>query len=215
MFEYSLLGGIVEGKAFMKFGDSPCLAGNETYDVNSRVNLVHGTSPSVEIIRSTESSTASAHYTELMIQRHEMIILKMDPNVPVYEWCNLRVNGQLIENVFIAANYYSYGSGLKRFVHRQPNNQIRFVSNGSDYDLDDRKLYKKWTALHAPNVDLTLVTELVITQGDQAPDTAWIPIEGTDFKQTFTFRMHTWHTYDAGEAIRIEGSDRWHYIRNP
>ncbi|MBB3839721.1 hypothetical protein FHS57_003730 [Runella defluvii] len=214
-FEYSLLGGIVEGKAFMKFGDSPCLAGNETYDLNSRVNLVQGTSPSAEIIRSEETSTASAHYTELMIQRHEMIILKMDPAVPVYEWCNLRVNGQVIENVFIAANYYSYGSGLKRFVHQQPNNQIRFVSNNADYDMDSRKLYKKWTALHNPNVDLTLVAELVITEGNQAPDTAWIPIEGTDFKQTFTFRTRTWNSFNDWEATKIKGSDRWHYIRNP
>ncbi len=214
-FEYSLLGGIVEGKAYMKFGDSPCLAGNETYDLNSRVNLVQGTSPSAEIIRSEETSTASAHYTELMIQRHEMIILKMDPAVPVYEWCNLRVNGQVIENVLIAANYYSYGSGLKRFVHQQPNDQIRFVSNNADYDMDSRKLYKKWTALHNPNVDLTLVAELVITDGEQAEDTAWKPIEGTDFKQTFTFRTRTWNSFNDWEATKIKGSDRWHYIRNP
>jgi len=214
-FEYSLLGGIVEGKAFMKFGDSPCLDGKETYDVNSRVNLVKDLSPHTTIYSSSENSTASAHYTELMIQRHEMIILKMDPAVPVYEWCNLRVDGQGIENVFIAANYYSYGSGLKRFVHQQSSTQIRFVSNNPDYDMDDRKLYKKWTALHNPNVDLTLVAELVITEGNQAPNTDWIPIEGTDFKQTFTFRTRTWNSFNDWEATKIKGSDRWHYIRNP
>ncbi|GAB3954025.1 hypothetical protein GCM10028805_38760 [Spirosoma harenae] len=223
-FEYSLLGGIIEGKAFMKFGDSPCLNGNRTYDVNSRVNLVKGTSPSATIHRSDTSSEADANFTKesnYSIERTEMIILKMDPEVPVYEWCNLRVDGgPTLENVFIAANYYSYGSGLRRFRSKQPNNQIRFISNEERTDIDTRKgAYKKWTYLHKPNVDLTLVAELVITDGSQEASSDWIPIEGTDFKQRFTFRTRTWDSYDMGRVDNYKddnsSSQVWFYVRNP
>lgn len=219
-FEYTLLGGIIEGKAFMKFGDSPCLNGNITYDVSSRVNLVKSLSPATIINRDPNSSVASAQFTKYMIQRHEMIILKMDPEVPVYERCNLRIDGgTALENVFIAANYYSFGSGLRRFRAQQPNNQIRFVSNAENTDIDDRKAYKKMTSLHNPDVDLTLVAELVITDGSQQESSDWIPIEGTDFKQRFTFTTHVWNSYNVDDATSFKNDNEayrvWFYIRNP
>ncbi|MBN8824297.1 MULTISPECIES: hypothetical protein [unclassified Spirosoma] len=219
MFEYTLMGGIVEGRAFMTFGDSPCLSPT-VFELNSRVNLVKETSPQAAIFRSDATSDASATYNDYMIQRHEMIVLYTDPQIPVYQFCNLKIDGgQVIENVMIAGNYYSIGSPLKRYVHYQPNDRIRFVANTAEYDLDDRKatIYTKRTTLHQPNANLILVVELVITNGDQAPNSDWLPIQGTDFRQRFTFRTRVWDSFYADQAQRVQDGTAtyyWYYIRN-
>ena len=216
-FEYSILGGIIDGKAFMTFGDSPCLAGNKTYEISSDVNLVKETSPLATIQRN--GSDAGANATE-RIYRNELIVLHIDPQVAVYEYCNIVLDGgDPIENVMVAANYTGYGK-LQRFINVQPNDQIRFVSTNGTTDIDDRKLYKKWSRLFNANDGLHLYIELVITDGTQSPDGGhpWVSVVA-DFKQKFNFyvSVNQYYTLDLAQKLpkfAISGAE-WYYIRNP
>lgn len=218
MYEYSLLGGIVEGRGFATFGDSPCLSSDlRTYAVNSRVNLVRATVPYTIPIRSATSSEAHSEYSGT-VRRHEAIILVTDPQIAMYEACNVELDGgQRLENVFIAINYYTEtsGKGLARLTSQQQRSATFFVSNGPEVDIDSRKMYKKMSTLHDANARLTLGAYLVITDGSQQENSsAWKPIEGSDFQQEYRFTFRTNDNVDPNVAANLKKDNRWYYI-NP
>ncbi|WP_080056403.1 hypothetical protein [Spirosoma aerolatum] len=218
MYEYSLLGGIVEGRGFATFGDSPCLSSNlRTYAVNSRVNLVKATVPYTEPIRSETSSEAHSEYSGT-VRRHEAIILVTDPQIAMYEACNVELDGgQTLENVFIAINYYAEtsGTGLARLPSQQQRFATFFVSNGPEVDIDPRKMYRKMSTLHDANARITLGAILVITDGSQQENSsAWKPIEGSDFQQEYRFTFRTNDNVDPNVAANLKKDNRWYYI-NP
>lgn len=223
-FEYEILGGMIEGHAFMTYGNSPCLS-PITYAVDSKVNLVKATTPRTTIIK--EEPNARSEYREFMIQRHEMIVLHTDPQISLYEYCNITLDGQApIENVMIAVNYYSTGSDLRRYRYKQPKNQVRFIANNGYTDIytDTKKSTHKYTSLHKGDVELLLHAELVITDGSKMPNSsAWAPLDGTDFKQIFEFRTHVWDRYNEKDALPFFDDDGssvgphkylWLYVRN-
>ncbi|MFN8347844.1 MAG: hypothetical protein U0X91_22765 [Spirosomataceae bacterium] len=219
IFEYSILGGIVEGKAFFKVGSAPCLDPRQ-YNLSSNVNLVTDVSPHANI--QSANSSGSANFTEGEVYLNEMIILKINPEIAVYERCNIVVDGRdTLVNVAVVANYsLSPINNIQRWKEKRKERQddeIRFVGLDKAYNKVKRRGPNStlwWGAnLHVPNQQNTLKVTLLIT------DDANIQFgDGTrkwdklgDFEQNFEFRFRT------GVSLKTEHVQKNHdyYIRNP
>lgn len=215
VFEYSILGGIVEGKAFFKVGSAPCLDPRQ-YNLSSNVNLVTDVSPKANI----ESNTAN--FTDGEVYLNEMIILKINPEIAVYERCNIVVDGRdTLVNVAVVANYsISPFNNIQRWKEKRKERQddeIRFVGLDKAYNKVKRRGPKSalwWGAnLHVPNQNNILKVKLLITDdaniqfGDG--DRKWDKLG--DFEQNFEFRFRT------GAFLKTEHVQKNHdyYIRNP
>lgn len=225
MFEYSLLGGIVEGKAFGKFGAPFCLEPKQ-FDLNSKVNLVDALSPEVPIIKNNPDATASFDYgTGLAL--NEMIILKLNPTIAVYEKCNIVLDEKdTLLNVAIVANYelfrksgntYARFDNIQRWKEKRKDrkdDEIRFVGKAFE-KVKKRKPNSTlwWKAnIHAPNSEYRLNVTLIITDDNniQSGDgnRNWEKIG--DFEQHFTFWFKTTNHIEQSHVTK----DHDYYIRN-
>lgn len=219
VFEYSILGGIVEGKAFFKVGSAPCLD-PRIYNLSSNVNLVTDTSPKTNIISS--NSFGRAEFTEGEVFLNEMIILKIHPEIAVYERCNIVLDGRdTLVNVAIVANYsISPISNIQRWKDKRSerrDDEIRFVGLDKTFNKVVKRSPKSvlwWKAnLHVPGQNNLLKVKLLITDdaniqfGDG--DRNWDKLGG--FEQNFEFRFRTRASFKT-EHIK---KDHDYYIRNP
>lgn len=219
IFEYSILGGIVEGKAFFKVGSAPCLDPRQ-YNLSSNVNLVTDVSPKAPI--QSANSFASANFSDRPVYLNEMLILKIHPEIAVYERCNIVVDGRdTLVNVAIVANYsISPYNNIQRWKEKRKDRQddeIRFVGLDKTYDKVKRRGPNStlwWKAnLHVPGQNNLLKVTLFITDdaniqfGDG--DRTWEKLG--DFEQKFEFRFRT------GNSFKTDHVDKNHdyYIRNP
>ena len=225
MFEYSLLGGIVEGKAFGKFGAPFCMEPKQ-FDLNSKVNLVDALSPEVPIIKNDPDASASFYYgTGLAL--NEMIILKLNPTIAVYEKCNIVLDGkEELQNVAIVANYelyrknggsYQFFDNIMRWKEKRKNRQddeIRFV--GKAFEKVKKRTPKGtlwWKAnIHAPGSEYRLDVTLIITDDNNIQfgegNRNWEKIG--DFEQHFTFSFKTTNRFEQDHVTK----DHDYYTRN-
>jgi hypothetical protein len=223
MFEYSLLGGIVEGRAFGKFGAPFCLEPKQ-FDLNTNLNLVESLSPDSPIFKIEPNAEATFNGE---VALNEMIILKLNPAIAVYEKCNIVIDGKdTLTNVAIVANYalykktdgtYKAFDNVMRWKEKRKNRQddeIRFVGKKRE------KITKRgpksalwWYAnIHAPYSEFELKLTLIITDDNNIQfgdgDRKWEKIG--DFEQKFTFRFKT----GARLVTEDVSKDNDYYIRN-
>lgn len=223
MFEYSLLGGIVEGRAFGKFGAPFCLAPKQ-FDLNTKLNLVESLSPAAPIIKKEPNAEATFNGE---VALNEMIILKLNPAIAVYEKCNIVIDGKdTLTNVAIVANYVLYRKvggayqsfdNIMRWKEKRKNRQddeIRFVGKKRE------KITKRgpksalwWYAnIHAPGSEFKLEVTLIITDDNNIQvgdgNRNWEKIG--DFEQKFTFNFKTGIVPVQGHVTK----DNDYYIRS-